>query len=154
MCNNIKKRAGYIGQCFYMSHYCGFSFTHWEHEKKPRAHVWSQDSDRTARTQMLRGRGWISPHLYSRFLAQSSFFSWHIFVSFFFPFPFLTTFSKFQPSTCHFLQNYCLIRPSLSSNDVPHLYEDRCDSARFSTKMEFCFPRRLYYELSSKNLKC
>lgn len=135
-----------------MCHYCGFSFTHWELEKRPRAHVWSQDSDRTARTQMLRGRGWISPHLYSRFLAQSSFFSWHIFVSFFsISFPY----HLFKISTIHMsLSSKLLIRPSLSSNDVPHLYEDRCDSAKFSTKMEFCFPRRLYYELSSKNLKC
>lgn len=154
MCNNIKKGLVILANAFICVIIVVFSFTHWELEKRPRAHVWSQDNDRTARTQMLRGRGWISPHLYSRFLAQSSFFSWHIFVPFFFSFPFLITFSKFQPSTCHFLQNYCLIRPSLSSNDVPHLYEHRCDSARFSTEMEFCFPRRLYYELSSKNLKC
>ena len=45
-----------------------------ENLKKDRAHVLSQDSACTARTQMLSERWWIRLNLYARFLAQTSFF--------------------------------------------------------------------------------
>ena len=46
--------------------------------KKDHAHVLSQDIACTARTLMLSERWWILPNLYARFLAQTSFFLWHI----------------------------------------------------------------------------
>ena len=80
-CNNIEK-----GWLYYLILVCVITVVFHlltENLKKDRAHVLSQDNACTARTQMLSERWWIRPNLYARFLAQTSFFLWHIFVMFF-----------------------------------------------------------------------
>ena len=81
-CNNIEKRLVILSNSR-MCHYTLVFHSLTENLKKDRAHVLSQDSACTARTQMLSERWWIRLNLYARFLAQTSFFLWHIFVMFF-----------------------------------------------------------------------